>query len=260
MHHTHIDHIAGLSSPVHSMDPRAKLITSLLFIFMVVLTPDGYFVSFGMYACLLSVVILVSRVPVMYVLIRSLTIMPFALAVSLFVPFMTPGPVLWHITIGPVDAQVTVTGLVRFASLGLRALLCFFATILLVSSTRFGDLMRAAGALGLPSKLVAVMSFMYRYLFIVIDETTHMKLARDLRSSGRNGLSMLHAAGGIVGSLFIRSFEHADRLYQAMLLRGYTGTLATPAIMRITVRDMVYSGIFLGVTILGIIAGRGLYA
>jgi cobalt/nickel transport system permease protein len=257
MHHTHIDHIAGLSSPVHSMDPRIKLLTALIFVFMVVLTPEGYFASFGMYACLLGIVILVSGIPVTYVLVRSLTIIPFALAVSFFVPFITPGPLLWKFTIGPIGAVVTTTGLIRFASLSLKALLCFFATIILVSSTRFGDLMWAAGALGLPKKIVAVMSFMYRYLFIVIDEAAHMLLARNLRSSGRNGATMLHAAGGIVGSLFIKSFEHAERLYQAMLLRGYTGTLVTPALMRLSVRDVIYTCLFLGITVLGFMAGRG---
>ena len=260
MHHTHIDRIASLNSPVHSMDPRAKLVTTLIFIFTVVLTPDGYFASFGLYALVLSMVITMSRVPLKFILLRSLAIMPFALAVSVFVPFITTGTeVLWEFSAGPFEAQVSDTGFYRFLSMNLRVLICFFATIILVSTTRFGDLMRAAGMLGMPSKIVEVMSFMYRYLFIVIDEAAHMMLARDLRSYKQRRLSMLHATGGIIGALFVRSFEHSERLYMSMLLRGYSGRPVTPAELHLTNRDVVYSVLFLVAALLGFAAGRGIY-
>ena len=204
--------------------------------------------------------IFLSGLPLTYILVRSLTIIPFALAVSVFVPFITPGEIVREFSFGPVDAVVTDAGLVRFASLCLRALISFFATIILVSSTRFGDLMCAAGALGMPVKIVAVMSFMYRYLFIVIDEVSHMILARDLRSVERKRISLLTASGGIVGALFIRSFEHAERLYTAMLLRGYTGKTLTVAPMRFTTSDAVFSSVFCAVSLTGFFAGRVLYA
>lgn len=242
------------------MDPRAKLLTTLIFIFMVVLTPDGYFVSYGIYACILSVVIIVSRLPVKYILVRSLTIVPFALAVSVFVPFITPGTVIKEFSFGPVDAVITDAGLVKFASLLIRAMISFYATIILVSSTRFGDLMCAAGALGMPAKIVALMSFMYRYLFIIIDEASHMILARDLRSVRRRKISLLAASGGIIGALFLRSFEHAERLYNSMLLRGYSGRLVTLAPMSLSVSDAVYSIVFIDVSFLGLMAGRCVYA
>ena len=242
------------------MDPRAKLLITVVFVLMVVLTPDGYFLSFGSYAAILLAVIFLSRLPLVYILVRSLTIIPFALAVSVFVPFITPGEVVREFSFGPFDAVMTDAGLVRFASLCLRAMISFFATITLVSSTRFGDLMCAAGALGMPVKIVALMSFMYRYLFIVIDEVSHMMLARDLRSVERKRLSLLTASGGIVGALFVRSFEHAERLYTAMLFRGYTGKTLTVAPMHFTAADAVFSFVFCAVSLTGFFAGRLLYA
>ena len=260
MHHAHIDRIASLSGPLHSMDPRVKLLATLVFVLLIVLTPDGWFISFGVYAALLVVVMAASRLPVSYIAVRSLTIIPFALAVSIFVPFTTPGPVVREFPVGPFDIAVTSTGLVRFASLGLRALISFFATIMLVASTRFGDLMGAAGKLGMPSKIVEVMSFMYRYLFIIIDEAAHMMLARDLRSFRGKRLSLLTASGGIVGALFVRSFEHADRLYNAMLLRGYTGKPTALAPMHIRIADIVYSSVFVSVAAAALLVGRSIHA
>ena len=260
MHHTHIDRIASLSGPLHAMDPRVKLLATLAFVLLVVLTPDGWFISFGAYAALLVLVMAVSRLPVSYIAVRSLTIIPFALAVSIFVPFITPGPVIREYSAGPFDVIVTSTGLIRFASLGLRALISFFATIMLVASTRFGDLMCAAGKLGMPSKIVAVMSFMYRYLFIVIDEASHMMLARDLRSFRGKKFSLLTASGGIIGALFVRSFEHAERLYNAMLLRGYNGKPATLAPMYIDIADIVYSSVFMSAATAAFLIGRSVHA
>ncbi len=258
MHHTHIDRYSGLLSPVHALDARVKLLATLAFVFLVVLTPDGWFLSFGAYALLVWAVIFASRVPKGYILRRSLTIFPFALTVSVFVPFITPGPVLWSFDWGPLAGQVTTTGLDRFASLSLKALVSFFATIALVATTPFGELMKAAGKLGLPSRMVVVLSFMYRYLFLIIDETSHMLLARTLRGGG--GRALLRASGGIVGALLVRSFEHADRLYFAMLLRGYDGKPVSLRPSHLTSRDIAFSLGFLGLALSGLVFGKLMYA
>lgn len=258
MHHTHIDKYTGIMSPIHTLDARVKLLATLAFVFLTVLTPDGWFLSYGVYVCLIWTAIFFSRVPKGYILQRSLTIFPFAVAVSVFVPFITPGPALWSFDWGPLSGQMTVTGLSRFISLSLKALISFFATIALVATTPFGELMKAAGALGLPSRMVVVLSFMYRYLFLIIDETSHMILARNLRGGG--GRALLRASGGIVGALLVRSFEHADRLYFSMLLRGYDGKPVSLRPSHLTARDIVLSLGFLGTALLGLVFGKLMYA
>ena len=255
MHHLHIDRFAGLSSPVHAIDPRAKLVTTLLFAFLVVLTPDGFFMSYAVYFLAALAVIAVSHVPVGYVSKRSLTLLPFVVFISIFVPFITPGAEVAGFDAGPFRAIVTDRGIVRFLSIVARAVTVFFATITLVSTTRFGDLMRAAGALGLPAKLVVVLSFMYRYLFILVDEASHMLLARSLRTHGNGGAAVLKASGGIVGALFVRSFEHAERLYEAMMLRGYTGNAVSQRPMRLGARDIALCGSFIVLSLAGLALG-----
>jgi cobalt/nickel transport system permease protein len=254
MHHIHIDRYAGLESPIHSLDPRVKLIAVLTFVFLVVLTPDGWFASFGVYALLVWTAVVASRVPIGYVLKRAFAIFPFALAVSMFVPFITPGRTVWGFSLDGFEARMTAEGLARFASLSLKALLSFFATITLVASTPFGELMKAAGALGLPAKMVVVLSFMYRFLFLIIDETSHMLLARHLRGGG--GKSLIRASGGIVGALLIRSMEHAETLSRAMILRGYTGQPISLRESRIDARDIALTTGFLGLAAAGLIMGR----
>ncbi|MFC1551048.1 cobalt ECF transporter T component CbiQ [Candidatus Latescibacterota bacterium] len=260
MHHLHIDRFAGLPSPVHRIDPRVKLITTLAFIIMVVLTPDGYFLSYGLYFAAVLAALFFSNVPASYIFKRSLTIIPFAFAISFFVPFITPGPTVFDVSVGSFDITVTSTGLIKFVSLCSRAFISFFAVITLVSSTRFGDLMWAAGRLGLPAKLSIVVSFMYRYLFIMVDEVSHMILARDLRSHIKRKNPLLIASGGIIGALLVRSFEHAEKLYYAMLLRGYTGFPVTLNSKHIRPLDIVISLLFIGFTAAGMLTGRFFHA
>ena len=259
MHHIHIDRFAGLSSPIHNIDPRAKLLSALVFIIIVVLTPEGYFFSFALYFLAVWTVIFISQVPSSYILKRSLTIIPFAFAISFFVPFITPGPVLREFSIGYFDITVTTTGFIKFISLGLKSFISFFSVITLVSSTRFGDIMWAAGKLGLPSTLVIIMSFMYRYLFILVDEVSHMLLARNLRSFKKRNNPVLLASGGIIGSLWVRSFEHADKLYYAMLLRGYSGHPPALKEKHLRAHDIVLSVIFIVIAAIGLIMGRVFY-
>jgi cobalt/nickel transport system permease protein len=82
---------------------------------------------------------------------------------------------------------------------------------------------------------VSIISFMYRYLFVLVDEAFRLLRAREARSArlvndGRYGGTVLWRAkvtGSMVGQLFVRSFDRSDKVYNAMLARGYRGQLLT---------------------------------
>ena len=66
---------------------------------------------------------------------------------------------------------------------------------------------------------------MYRYSFILVDEIQRMKRARDSRCFGGKWLRQTKTIGHMVGTLFLRSFLRGERVYMAMLSRGYNGTM-----------------------------------
>jgi cobalt/nickel transport system permease protein len=87
-------------------------------------------------------------------------------------------------------------------------------------------------SLGIPPILVSIFGLMWRYLFVLADEALRLLRARQARSghSDRPGLKpggslswRGRVAGGMAGSLFLRAFERSDRIYMAMLARGYDG-------------------------------------
>lgn len=139
--------------------------------------------------------------------------------------------------------------MVRFASIVIRSWLSIQGAILLTATTRFPDLMHALRHLRAPRLLVAIISFMYRYLFVLVEEAMRLLRAREARSAqtvgNQGGGSVLwraKVAGSMVGQLFIRSFERSERVYNAMLARGYRGQLMTMNPHELTRRDWVGLG------------------
>ena len=64
---------------------------------------------------------------------------------------------------------------------------------------------------------------MYRYIFILVDEVMRMTRARDSRSFGGRWLRQIGTVGNMIGVLFIRSYERGERVYAAMMARGFDG-------------------------------------
>jgi cobalt/nickel transport system permease protein len=116
--------------------------------------------------------------------------------------------------------------------------------IWLTATTQFPDLMHALRHLRAPRLLIAIISFMYRYLFVLADEATRLMRARESRSAapvhGRGGGTLwwrAKVAGSMVGQLLVRSLERSERVYNAMLARGYRGQLLTMNPHEMTRRD-----------------------
>ena len=129
---------------------------------------------------------------------------------------------------------ITDAGLLRFVSILIRSWLSVQMAILLVATTRFPDLIHALEHLRVPAILTTIIAFLYRYLFVLTDEVFRLIRARESRSAAAPGkkvgggvLWRAKVAGNMAGQLFLRSYERSDRIYQAMVARGYTGHLYT---------------------------------
>jgi cobalt/nickel transport system permease protein len=224
MRHSFLDQYSHLQSPVHRRDPRLKFLLSLLFIVAVVLTPVGSWLAFAAYFGILAVIFALSKLPLGYVLKRSLIILPFVLLLGIVNLFTRPGTELSSLDILGWHLAVTDGGLVFIGTLLARSWLSVLALILLTSTTALPALLKGIERLGAPKVLVMIMSFMYRYLFLLVDEVLRMKNARDSRSVGNpTAAFQAKTVGAMIGSLFIRSYERGERVYAAMAARGFDG-------------------------------------
>ena len=239
MHIHALDTYRSRTSFVHHLDARVKLILAVLFIIATALTPDGAWLAFLLMTGLLLGVVVISRLGLGFVELRALMALPFALA-AVTVVFSTPGRSLFSMRVAGWDVALTDTGLVRFASIILRSWLSVQVAVVLTASTRFPTILRAMRSLRLPGVLVSIAGFTYRYAFVIGDEALRMMRARASRSGasdGHGGGSVFWRArvtGAMVGSLFLRSIERSERIYCAMLARGYDGEVRSlhPPILR----------------------------
>jgi cobalt/nickel transport system permease protein len=230
MHVHFLDPYQDGHSPIHRMDARVKLVLVVAFILTTALTPPGAWPVYILLAALAFAVELLSELGLGFYFKRALLALPFVLA-ALPVLFTVPGPALVHLPFGLV---ISGPGLARFFSVALKSWISVQMAVMLASTTPFPEILAAMRALRLPKLLVAIIGLMWRYLFVMVDEAMRMMRARQARSgemdaapggSGAGGSVMWRArvTGGMAGSLFLRSLERSDRIYNAMLSRGYDG-------------------------------------
>lgn len=233
MHIHFLDPYRSIDSPIHALDARVKFLLTLAFIFTVSLAPAAAFpVYILLFSFILSVEIL-SGVGVAYVLKRSTLALPFVLA-ALPVIFTISGQVVLRIPLGNWTLTASLDGLERFLGVAFKSWLAIQAAIVMSASTSFPDLLHAMRAVGLPRLLVGMFGLTWRYLFVLLDEALRMMRARDARSGQRMGVPAktggtafwrARVTGGMAGSLFLRALERSERIYVAMLSRGYDGEI-----------------------------------
>nr|WP_320010821.1 cobalt ECF transporter T component CbiQ [uncultured Desulfobulbus sp.] len=100
--------------------------------------------------------------------------------------------------------------------------------------------------LGLPASLNQMILLCHRYIFVFQEEMQRMQ--RSMRVRGfvpRTNIATLRTMGSGFGMLFIRSFERTERVYEAMLSRGYQGRFPADVHQKISHKDLVKGVLFI---------------
>ncbi len=231
-----LDSLATGDSAIHRLDPRAKVLVTLVFIVTVV--------SFGRYELTAmvpffifpAVIIGLGNLPAGYIARKVALLCPFALIVAIFNPVFDREVL---VQLGPL---AVTGGWISCASIVVRAALTVGAAIILLAVTGFPAICRALERLGMPQAFAVQLLFLYRYIFVLTEEGGRVSRARALRSYGNRGLGM-KAYGSLLGNLLLRTWLRAERIHMAMLARGFTGEFHTRREFRFGGRELVY---FLG--------------
>jgi cobalt/nickel transport system permease protein len=211
-----------MSSRVHAVDARAKILGFIGFTVVVVTTPPRPAWPFVLYAALLAFVAALARLSPARVGRRALVVVPFVLMVAIFLPFFHRSGVV-AFSYGPL--QVTDEGLLVLWNAGAKALLGVLSMIVLTSTTTFSELVEGFERLRAPKVLVLTVSFMHRYGYLFLEESRRMQRAMASRNFRARWLGNVPTLGHMLGSLFLRSYNRGERVYVAMMSRGYEGTI-----------------------------------
>lgn len=233
MHVHAFDQYHFSQSRIHSLDPRVKVLITVGFILSNAILPDGSWFAFALAWLMLLFANDQSGLGLGFTLKRSIVALPFAL-VAVSAIFSPLGEPLAEWNLGFISLIPTDYGVIRFLSILARSWLSVQMAILLVATTQFPDLIHAFEHLRVPRSLTTVVAFLFRYLFVLTDEAFRLMRAREARSAGIQGnkrggslLWRVKVTGSMAGQLFLRSYERSDRIYQAMVSRGYTGHIRT---------------------------------
>ena len=228
-----LDRLAAGDTVFHRLDPRAKVLTTLVFIVTVV--------SFGRYELTAmvpffifpAVMIALGNLPARYIARKTALLCPFALVVGMFNPVFDR-EVLVHL------GSLGITGgWISWASIVIRAALTIGAALVLVGVTGFPAICRALERLGMPQAFAVQLLFLYRYIFVLTEEGSRASRARELRSLGNKGLGM-RVYGSLLGHLLLRTWQRAERIHMAMLARGFAGEFHTRQELRFGGREMLF--------------------
>src|SRR5690606_3137423 len=154
---------------LHKLDPRVKVLVTVIFIVSNALLPDGAWLAFLLAWLFLLSMNLLSKLGIGFTLKRSIIALPFAL-IAITVLFSIPGEPLSTFRFLTWELTITDNGLLRFVSILIRSWLSVQMAILLVAVTRFPDLIHALEHLKVPAILTTIIAFLYRYLFVMTDE------------------------------------------------------------------------------------------
>jgi len=225
-HSAALNRVAGnLDSPIHRLDPRAKLLGLLGLVVVAVSTPLGAWPVFVACALALAAVAALAAVSPAQLWSRSRLVLALVLAVALVVPLTRTGGAAHQL--GPLT--VHGDGLTVLATVAAKSAIGVVAAVLLAATTPFPSLLQGLAALRVPRVLVLIAALMYRYAFVVVDEVGRMRTALAARAYRPRNPLQAAALGKLAAGLFLRAHARAERVHVAMLARGYDGTMPAPA-------------------------------
>ena len=239
MHHRQLESLSRQDTFIHRLDPRVKFIVVILFTALLVATSRYALARLAPFTLMPAFLLLFGEVRAGLVA-RALAMMaPFIILVAIWNPIYDRQVIVF--TLGGVTFGVSA-GWVSFANILMRFVLAASALVGLMATTPFEKLLEGLRRLALPRMFVTVLAFVYRYLFDLVDVALRMRRARDLRG-GRAGVALrLRSSAGIVGNLFVRSLDRSDRVYKAMLARGFDGEMRSIDTLKMRRVDWVFAG------------------
>ncbi len=182
---------------------KTKIIFLAAILLLIIFSPIRYFALFLLYGLAVATLIYLSKVPLRFIFKRVAQIMPFIIIISISALFKKQGYIL-------------------FLNCTIKAILSIVLILIASSTTKFNHLLKTLRQFKVPNIFIHLLSFMYRYSFLLEDEFLRASRAYQSRNiNNKDNFSKVKIFSNILGTLFIRTYERAERVYLAMCSRGY---------------------------------------
>jgi cobalt/nickel transport system permease protein len=228
-------------SPVHRLDPRAKILGLFGVTVIGVSTPVHLWPVYVACALVLAGVAVAGRVRPRDIWRRARFVLPLVLLVGVFVPLVRTGGDAY--ALGPFT--IHEAGLAVLGAVAAKATIGTVAAVLLGATTTFPAVLRGLEQLRVPRALVLIASFMYRYLFVIVEELGRMRTALAARAYRPRHVLDAAPLGRVATAMFLRTYGRGERVYLAMLARGYDGRMPELEPLRLRAADVAFVALVL---------------
>lgn len=215
------DDLASLDSPIHNLEGRIKLI-STIFIIVVCVVAKELFIPIVLEIILL-IILKIAKLSYIDSFKRLLMLLPFGGAIIIFQPFIQPGNVIWSYS----WLQITDTGL-NWAILLLVRMITTLTTIIIYSSTTpLQEMASSFRKLKMPRDLAMILSIMVRFLFLFVDELAAIRKSQksrnfDIHAGNTPYKWRVKQVGYTIGMMFLKAYEQGERVHKSMVSRGFS--------------------------------------
>ena len=195
-------HHHGFEGPLSRWSAELKLGSGLVIILGTVLLPLERFACFLGIFLLLGAVTIWSRLPVGFVLRRLALLSPLVLSLAVVNAWQPAHRANW-------------------LAVAAKSMICLLTIILVSNTTPFSQILRVLQRVRVPALLITTITLMHRYLFVLVEESERMRRARASRTFSRRRQVRWRTLATVLGQLFVRASERAERIYDAMCARGW---------------------------------------
>ena len=239
-----IDRHAHVESSIQRWDPRFKIASLLLLVLCLALVKSIPLILVGL---ILSIsLLLISRIPLDFIFQGLKIIVVFLLPFFIILPLTYPGEAESYF----LGIPFAMEGLRLAALIVVKAIAIVLTAYVIFGSRRFDISMIALQDLKCPSLVVQMMLFTYRFIFLFLEEMRRMDTAMKARGFVKKAdVYTLKIMGGFIGTLLIRSFERTERIYKAMLSKGYQGEFHTLIEFKAEAKDYLKAGLIIVIAV-----------
>lgn len=227
-----LDDLARKETHIHRLHPLAKLLTTIVYLTVVVSFGRYEIISLIPFAFYPVLIFAFAELPVAPILKRILLVEPIIIGIGILNPLFDN----YTVMLGGIAVS---RGWFTFLSIFIKSSLTVAAGILLIATTGMDKLAAALRMLRIPKIFVLQLLLTYRYISVLLEEVSRMQRAYSLRAPGQKGIHR-STWGSFAGQLILRTFERAQRVYESMSLRGFIGEYNTGAIAKPSFKDFAY--------------------
>lgn len=210
---------------VHRLAPQVKIAAAFGTVLAIVVTPREAIWAFGVFAVSLGVIAGLAGLGPRFIARRMVVEIPFVI-VALLLPLFGGGD-----QVEVLGVSLSIQGLWDMWNILAKATLGLFVAVILGATTEIPDMIKGLDALRVPSVVTGIITFMVRYIDVILGDFARMRVAMASRGHQTNTIADWGPYARTVGVMFVRTYERGERVYLAMASRGYDGTM--PASLRI---------------------------